>query len=180
MVTVPACITCNQTKKEDDEYLRDLLALDIENEGHEVAAGVLRGKLVRAAQHGQSRLARDVCLRSRLASVHSPGGLYLGKCPAVPLDHVRANRIFARITCGLYFKLYNKRLPDDTSFEIRRVHPHCKQQAIENMLQLKANQRRFIGDSFECLHTVAMEDNTVTCWLMRFFHIYITVSTNLD
>ena len=179
MVTVPACFVCNQEKKIDDEYLRDWMVLDFENAGHSVAEGALKEKMLRAARRGQSRLAKDVRQNMRLVSVHTPEGLYLGHSPAMPLDYERANRIFSRIACGLYYQLYHRRLPDETKFEVRRIQPHAKQQWVQTMCQMGLKETRCIGQFFECMHTIAAEDATVTCWLMRFFHIFISVSTNL-
>jgi|SRR5579872_4701294 len=180
MVTVPPCGQCNDEKKDDDEYLRDMMIVDIENAGHPAIEGHLKGKLLRAASRGQSRLAGDVIRLAHLSPVHTPGGIYLGHAPAIPLDYVCVNRLFKRIVCGLYYQLYRRRLPDDTSFDIRRINPPYKNQVVEQLNRIGVKESRFIGTEFECLHTLAIEDSTVTSWLMRFFNIYISVTTNLD
>lgn len=180
MITVPSCGECNDDKKEDDEYLRDFMVIDRENAGHPIANGPLKEKMLRAAQRNQSRLAQDVIQKSVLAPVHSPGGIYLGHAPAVPLDYERANRIFIRITRGLYYQLYHRRLPDDCSFEVRRVHAEHREQHVRSMVGMGVNVKRVIGESFDCWHTIAQKENTVSIWLMRFFNIFITVTTNLD
>ena len=178
MVTVPACGKCNDEKKEDDEYLRDFLVIDHENSGVSVIEGPLKEKLIRAAGRGQSLLARDVRDKTQLLPVHSPGGLYLGRALGVPVDHVRANRLFSRIVRGLHFKLYNRRLPDDVKFEVRRLYPQSKQHVVNTLVQMGVQECRSIGDSFQCMHGIDAKDPTVTYWLMRFFNIFITVSTN--
>jgi hypothetical protein len=157
-----------------------MLTVDLENTGHPTTEGPLKEKLLRAAARGQSKLARDVKRSVHLAPVHSPGGIYLGQTPAVPLDHVRVNRLFKRIVCGLYFQLYRSRLSDDASFDIRRISPEAKRPVVEGMYKIGVKESRFIGQDFECLHTIAVEDKTVTSWLMRFFNVYIAVTTNLD
>lgn len=180
MVTVPACRRCNEDKARDDDYLRDMLVIDIDNVGHPITDGLLKGKVARAAARNQSILARDVRERSKLVPVHTPGGVYLGHCPAVPLHHERINREFERITRGLYFQLYRQRLPDDCTFDIRRVDRLYRAQAIRNMLQLGVKQQRSLGQVFVCMTARAAEDPTATCWLQRYFNVFITVSTNLD
>jgi hypothetical protein len=180
MIKVPACGECNDDKKEDDEYLRDFMVIDIENAGHPIADGLLKEKMLRAAQRNQSRLAKDVIRKSVLAPVHSQGGIYLGHRPAVPLDHERANRIFTRITRGLYYQLYHRRLPDDCTFEVRRVLAAHRADHVQRMVDMGVNVKRVIGDTFDCWHVVGQEDDTVSMWLMRFFNIFITVTTNLD
>ena len=38
MLTVPACKKCNEEKALDDDYLRDMMVIDIENDGHTASA----------------------------------------------------------------------------------------------------------------------------------------------
>jgi hypothetical protein len=180
MVTVPSCGECNDAKKDDDEYLRDLLVIDIENAGISTIEGPLKQKMLRAADRNRSLLARDIRSKTRYVPVHSPGGLYLGHAFSVPLDYERANRLFSRIVRGLHFKIYGRRLPDDCKFEVRRTHPQYKQYVVDTLYQMGVRQSRSIGDSFQCMHAVDAKDATITYWLLRFFNIYITVSTNFD
>jgi len=176
MVTVPACGKCNDSKKEDDEYLRDFMVIDIENTGHPSTEGPLKGKLIRAASRNQSRLAKDVKEKSVLAANYTANGLYLGHQTAVPLDHVRVNRTFEWIVRGLYFKLHRKRLPDDTTFDIKKIDPIYKQQVVESMVKnLKVNTSRSIGSDFECMYTLGLEDPTVTYWILRFFNVHLNL-----
>ena len=51
--------------------------------------------------------------------MHSPGGIYLGHHYAAPLEWKRLNRFFNMVARGLYWKKFEKRLPDDYSFEVR-------------------------------------------------------------
>lgn len=180
MVTVPACSRCNAEKKDDDEYLRDLLVIDHENAGVSVLEGPLKEKMFRAAGRGQSLLARDMRDKTCLVPVRTPAGLYAGHALGVPLDSERANRLFSRIVRGLHFKLYNRRLPDDCAFEVRRIHPQSKQHVVNTLYQMGVRVSRDIGESFQCMHAVDAKDPTMTYWLMRFFNIYISVSTNFD
>src|SRR5262245_25214355 len=78
MVTVPSCRSCNEGKAVDDTYLRDWLAIDIENSRHPAANELLRGSVGRAAQRNQSDLVRDIRSKSTIEAWTTMGGIYLG------------------------------------------------------------------------------------------------------
>ncbi len=108
------------------------------------------------------------------------GGLALGDFPAIPIDSERTDRQFARITRGLYFKLYKGLLPTDCRFRILRVDVFRKNRALQVMRDLGQNARRTLGgDIFSCMNVRVEEDPSVSHWLLTFYHTWITVWTNL-
>src|SRR4051812_45735772 len=60
MITVPCCWDCNQAKKLDDEFLRDMMIVDVENDHHGINAGPKRGSVQRSMRRNQSMLAREI------------------------------------------------------------------------------------------------------------------------
>lgn len=180
MVKVPACLPCNGDKSKDDDYLRDMLLVDWENEAHPMAQGELKGKLIRAIGRGQSHLIRDGRRTRRPTPVLSPVGLYLGTAPAIPIDQARINKMFERIVRGLYFEFSGgQRLPTDCTFEVGKVHPMRKEQTIR-MFDRTGAGKYAIGDSFDCAYVVAKDDSTVSIWLLQLFNVFVLVTTNAD
>lgn len=179
MVTVRACRECNEDKSKDDEYLRDYFVADLENEGNPLTSGQLRERLHRSARKNRSRLFRDMRERVRRVPVRTPAGLYLGDVYGMPIEGERLNRTFGRITRGLYYRLYQQRLPDDCTFDPQRVKPEFKQATVDMFMSKGPRPIYSIGETFECTYAIATEDPTVTFWLQRYFNIFITVSTNL-
>jgi hypothetical protein len=181
MVTVPACKQCNEEKAGDDTYLRDMLVLDLDNTGHPSARDLARGKVVRSFQRNSSDLLRGLLEKVRRVPAYTPGGLYFGNYPALPLDGMRMKRTFARITRGLYFHVFNRRLPDDCTFDIRRADRLYRRDWAESMRRLGTVGQGYIGYRiFECLYTVAKEDPSVTLWLQQYYNVLISVITNGD
>jgi hypothetical protein len=177
MATVPACIPCNIAKSQDDDFLRDVLAIDSDNANHPVACAVF-AKMMRAARKNRSQLARDIVSKGRLLPMYSKGGVYLGHQPGVPLDTERMNRIFERITRGLYYRMHRERLPRTCEFEVRRVDKFRVSRCIEDFHAIGVNKCKLLANVFGCMTTRAVEDVTVTLWLQRYYNVYIWVTTN--
>lgn len=179
LVTVPACKKCNADKATDDDYLRDMMVIDIDNSRHPVAQELLRGKVARSARSNRSHLARDIRSYSKLIPRHSKGGLYLGHLLGTPLQSDRVNRIIKWITRGLYFKINGVVLREDYVCDVRRVDVFRVDLAIKNMNDLGDTLWRTIGDNvFACLHVRNSEDHSSTLWLQRYYDVFIIVSTH--
>ncbi len=180
MVKVPACLKCNGEKSKDDDYLRDMLLVDWENELHPMAQSDLRGKLIRAIGRNQSHLIRQGRTTRRPTPFHSPGGVYLATASAIPIDQARINLMFERIVRGLYYTFSGGvRLPADCTFEVVKVHAMAKEQTMK-MFDRPGASSYAIGDSFDCAYFVAKEDPTVSIWLLQLFNVFVLVTTNAD
>lgn len=179
MLTVPACSPCNESKGKDDDYLRDMLVINLENENHPVANCVaMKERVIRSIQKNRSHLIREGRRTRRATPFYSPGGLYLGTAPAISIDQERIDRTFGRIVRGLYFTLCNKRrLPGNTRFEVSMVHPMEKDTKVK-VFDVPSVSTCSIGNSFACKYVVAKEDPNFSLWLLEFYYVLVVVSTN--
>jgi hypothetical protein len=75
LVTVPVCASCNNEKSRDDDYLRDMLVIDIDNTHHPEAQALLKGKVIRSMRKNRSVIARDVCAKSVIRPMLTMGGV---------------------------------------------------------------------------------------------------------
>lgn len=80
VVTVPSCRVCNEATAKDDDYLRDMMAIDIANCEHPAARAILSGPVSRAARRNQSISARDLLRTSRAAPGKCAGFAMLAVC----------------------------------------------------------------------------------------------------
>lgn len=177
MVTVPACDDCNGRKSMCDQYLRDMLVADIETYNHPRARRLLDGKAMRAFRSNRSRLAQAARTRARYVPMHSPGGIYLGHAPSIPLEENIVNEAFQFIARGLHFKLTGKRMPADAQFEVSRVKSDQVQPAVTDLMSRGANGPYRIGEDFVCLQMHAGDDRGNSFWMLGFFDtIFITVA----
>jgi hypothetical protein len=177
IVKVPACNDCNHAKSKNDDYLRDMLVIDIHCSHHPVAQALMDGKMKRAMQNNHSKVARAAVKSGGLKPMYSPGGVYLGHCHSVPLEWDRVNEIFKTMASGLYFNLRGHRFPDGYSFEVLHLDSRYAQQLIDLMKANGANGPYFLGQVFACLF-ILTKDPGITMWLMQFYGgMYITVIT---
>src|SRR5262249_34719128 len=56
LLKIPACATCNVTKSQFDNFLRDFLVIDIDSGAHPVAAKVFDEKMISAVIENHVRL----------------------------------------------------------------------------------------------------------------------------
>ena len=180
MITVPACSTCNDNKKHDDEHLRDMLVMDIENEGHAATGGAMKGKLIRAIGRKQSEFVKQAKGKSIYEERRTVSGISLGYASRAHTDPERINRIFAWIVRGLLFKETRVRLPADCIFKAGKVNLGYHESAITQLKGLGGKTGPAILPSFECFLLRAQEDPTVTSWILRFFNVHVWVTTNFE
>lgn len=182
IVQVPACQPCNgDEKSKDDDYLRDMMLVDIENEGHPVTQGLLKERLIRSIGRNRSHLIRDGRKTKRRMPVHSSGGIYLGEANGFILDQTKTDRLFGRITRGMYFRLTNEtRLPNDSTFEVAKVPFDGKQKAIDILTKFGPKPVYRIDETFECMYAIAKEEPSLSMWLYRFINVFVFVTTNGD
>lgn len=180
MVKVPACVLCNGEKSKDDDYLRDMLLLDRENETHPISQGELKNKLIRSINHNRSHLIRDGRRTRKPTPFYSVGGVYLGTASAITLDKSRMDRMFGRIVRGLYYRFTEEtRLPADCTFEVGKIHPMAKEQTSKLFDRPGARAYK-MGDSFNCVYMISKDGPTESLWLLQLLNVLVLVATNAD
>lgn len=120
LIKVPACNSCNNGFKLDDEYFRLAIMTGIDGERfpreleHSVQA-------IKKLARPQKRLfARRMLAAQKLVEVKTPTGLHLGHAPAHVVDGKRVIKVVERIVRGLFFHHTRRRLPE--AHEIKAVH----------------------------------------------------------
>src|SRR6516162_8292518 len=83
MITVGACVKCNQAKSPCDDYLRDCLACDIRVRSNPVVRALRVGSIARSVDTNRSVLSRQARRDGRLSPMLAPMGLYVGRCVSV-------------------------------------------------------------------------------------------------
>ncbi|MGO9601447.1 MAG: HNH endonuclease [Isosphaeraceae bacterium] len=179
VIIVPACLHCNRCKGDLDTYLRDVLTADLWSYENATAGAVLEGQVRRSVRNNRSLLWRDVAARMQWEEVHTPGGIYLGELPAIPLDVRQLNRALTMVTKGLFAHAFRHRLPDECKFDIGRVDPLLVAQQWDRLIQPGAHGPFAIGkDVFFFVAFVASTDPLITHWLLGFYtSVFFIVTT---
>ena len=111
LVTVPACAQCNMTSSGDDEYLRLILAGNIEATVHPETRKLWPTIARSLARPNKQGFARAFFSSLRTVDVVTPSGLFLGRQKGFPVDHDRLHRTMKKIIRGLFYHEFHKRLP---------------------------------------------------------------------
>jgi hypothetical protein len=101
MITVPACVACNQAKKECDTYFRDYLAVDMRSHGHETAWTQFVGPVLRSARRKQSEFLNHFKQAAILQRVATKSGIHLGQWAVAEVDGQRIDDEIRYIVRGL-------------------------------------------------------------------------------
>ncbi len=170
VIIVPACLECNRRKGDLDTYLRDVLTADLWSYENPAARAVLEGQVRRSVRTNRSLLWRGAAARTRWVEVHTPGGIYLGNLPAMPLDGGRLNRALTMVTRGLFAQTFGCGTPADCTFDIGRLDPLLVAQQWTRLIQPGAHGPFAIGkEVFIFVAFVASSDPMLTHWLLGFY-----------
>lgn len=177
-VMVSICTPCNNKKAVDDSYIQDMFTNDVACEGNTVVRAILP-TVFRSIQKHWSDFGRMAGRQGRLESMSSPGGIYSGHYPAVPIEWKRVNQFFRLVVRGLYGKTSKVILPDDYIFVTLRQPASAFPEQRRVMIERGGNAPLVIGTGvFGCVFNIAEEDHYITHWLMWFYDsIFISVST---
>jgi len=175
MITVPACGKCNDDKKHDDEQLRDMLIMDIENDGHPLIDDREKGRLIRAIGRGQSGFVRQARGKSIYEERRTVGGISLGYANRAYTDPERINKIFSWIVRGLLFKETGERLPADCVIKAGKIYLGHHEAAIADLKAKGGRNSLAISPAFGSF--VLRAAPNVSRWILRFFNVYAWVTT---
>jgi hypothetical protein len=116
MITVAACSSCNAAKSKLDTFLRDFLVCAENAPANRVADSIRTGPYQRAVARNQSELWKELNAGNFEKIPIRRNGIDLGNFVQIPFSDGPVKESITYIVRGLYYKLQNKRLPDDHSF----------------------------------------------------------------
>lgn len=112
LITVPACLACNNSWSGDDEYVRAAFALRAEVERNPVVQELLP-QIMRGVLRGGARgHTGSIVTTMREAELFTPAGIFAGYGGTYEPDDQRMSRFAARVVRGLHFHEMRSRLPD--------------------------------------------------------------------
>jgi hypothetical protein len=179
MITVPACPECNDEKKHDDEYIRDMFARDVRLQPHPLVARLRTTTVARAAARNQSEFERELNTGARRIPLRLPSGLIIPHPDLVryEVSNERIQRICERIVRGLYYAARKKkRLPHDYQFLVLDVPQDEVDTFMAFFNDFGFSGFRALGNSqepgdvvFEFVYLYALQDEHFTVWVLCFY-----------
>jgi hypothetical protein len=168
-IKVMACNECNNQKKSrDDDYLRDMLLVDVDSHDHPRAQALL-DKLLRSVEDDRSLIARIILREYRILPVVTESGLYVGEIAAVDLNAERVQAMFGRIVSGLAYGRYGFRYPENTTFDTRRISRKEADQLISVLAGFGSPGSTCIDEEVFCCMPLHNADRSVWVWALEFY-----------
>lgn len=170
LVTVPACLPCNEAWAKDGEYFRAVVAASA-NLANDPSAGRVRDAVVRSLQRPDSAgLAARIRSAFVGVEVQSHGGIHLGEGIGLRVDLSRLHAVLRQTIRGLFFVEARMPLPKDC--EVRVLLDQFGDHVRTSMKKHfggrpKAHINR-IGDVFE-YSVFPVPNDPTSLWVGTFF-----------
>jgi hypothetical protein len=176
---VPACLSCNQEKARDDDFLRDYLTTDFAGIESETAAQLFEGKVRRSIAQNSSELIRSVGDKLRPTPFYTKAGIYLGDFYQAPVDDKRIVNAIGRMLRGLYFHYAKSPVSPAYKVELWRIMPWDFETVWQSFQPFNLNVCAPMGDVFGGVCARVQEDLASTFWMISFYeriHFLVTIS----
>jgi len=179
MVTVPACDACHGKKSRHEDFLRDLLTMDIVGSESPVAQRLFHEKVLSSHRQGKSLVCRIAMAQARQTPIVTPAGVYVDECYVAHLDLDRVIEMFSFIVRGLYFRLRKVVLSPDCKFDVRRLGVEDAMKCWGGFEEYGYNGPYILGGGvFWCVCQYAASDDGITNWMLVFYErVYYGVVT---
>jgi hypothetical protein len=173
LLTVPACLECNQGYMQDDEYFR--VAMAAQAAYREPNATIIwREKIVPRLNRDplivrpNRRPLRTKILQSMIrTSITTPAGIKTGEVLAIPFDIARTERVVKRTVQGLLWALYKRRLSLNCPMQVF-INP--KIPGNEELRELLYGlELRSIGQIFQYRHGLTVDGSDSSIWWLQFY-----------
>ena len=170
LVTVPACLKCNNGASNDDAEFRNHLSIMAGSFGESPNAAERLKPSLRAISRDKPTLAR-VVLGAYPTERYSAGGIYLGQGVAVPLPPDARERVLNRIVRGLFWYHFDERID---AARVRLIHVNKNKPTWRDSLdELLSITHQYVsignGETFEYRYARDNDDPSVSFWMMTFF-----------
>ena len=131
LIRVPSCQECQDAKHDGEEWLRDLVRLDVGGSDHgDALSQVLR--IGRAHLRNPGRSTERIMTRKQI-EVTSFGDIYLGEAFEIEWDFASIIRTMEFVVRGLWFHVNREPLPRHANVSVSFIQP-LDRQRIHNWL----------------------------------------------
>jgi hypothetical protein len=185
LVTVPACLPCNNGFSGEDDYFLNL-ALEWAASESSDGRGVAEKRLRSMKRKEGRNVWKPFFAKAKAVEVYSPGGLYLANSLEFSLDMGKLIRTVNRMIRGLYFEFTKAPLPlgDYTRSMLfsHYVEKHKNEpKAVEFVQFIPQLPGRVIGqDTFEVRYFVLDPARHSSFWYLEFYRRFAFVGTTGD
>jgi hypothetical protein len=174
--TIPACDKCNAGSNLDDEYFRNMLVMMFDQD-HPQKNALFEGPVLRSlAKH--PGWVEDFLKNMKIRPLLTPGGLWLGNYPSIPLDGDRFFGSLNKIVKGLFFMIRKQPFPADGQIGI--ISQLCAEtKPLITMIEENLSPVFNYGDEvFEW--QFAQNREGCTMWKLGFYHTAVFYAVGFE
>jgi hypothetical protein len=176
LITVPSCVRCNGGSSEDEEYFLNVILCDF-RAITPAALAVRKGRFDKRTPR-RLKMAERILQNVRMDDWRSGDGTILGRGPILKTERERLERVFEKITRGLYWESYKEPLPLDrkTDSKMDREGQLLGHPEIQAVLALGTG--REIGNDAFGYRIVRATDGSHTGFVAMVFFEAVVVFTS--
>jgi len=176
LITVPACRSCNNGTKLDDEYFR-LCVMTGGSNNAEVEQHIF-DKLMPSLRRNPKLLAMFM-KGARTVDITTPSGIVIGQRHAFDFDRKRLQRIVEKIVKGLYWRNKGKRLGDEC-YVRDFVLTNQGDFGLPAFDFKSAKWEEVAGGDFRYQFIQVPQDDCLTGWSLEFYRGVIVMTVMTD
>jgi len=175
LITVPACLPCNQIATLDDEYLR--LVFTVGSSEDSAAQEVLDRHVLPRLSKQQGFLRAFLRGGIPRVEVRSPGGVLLGHSPGFLINRPRLQRCIGKIVRGLFYHHYGRPLPLRYLVEDYRMDPNFPDEFKREIARLPLIE--IGGGVFGYRFLVSPDEPEIGFWFLMFYRSRLITTQTL-
>lgn len=169
--TLPAHKSCNSSFSEDNDYFRDVLALEMGAEKNAAARLVQQGSLKRKFSKHPGAIRKNLS-KTKHVWITLPSGLTI-RSLSYEVDSNKVTRVLWNVTKGIYYTTQGEPLPKDFVLEVvdlAIVDDEEYKAYVESTVKHMVGWQSFGDDAFACRYVVSSQRpiTKMNC-LMQFY-----------
>lgn len=165
--TLPAHVSCNAEFAEDNEYFRDVLAMEASPKQHPEVERLQHGKLKRKLRKQPGSVSKTL-KNLRLVPQFTPSGLYVGFAPAFEVDWPRMERVLQNVVKGIYYTAVGEPLPQECIIGVIALNSRAIVEKCRPAIDQMVGWQSFGDDVFMCRYVTGRSVPRIAC-LMQFY-----------
>lgn len=165
MVTVPCCEQCNKKYKKDEDVF--MAWINFGPSGATKTGRSLWNQKLNRTYKKDFGLRKIIANSFKQVSIVTPGGIYLGKKPAITIDPKRLSNVLNKVIRGLFWVEYKERLPKKIPIDIVKIRKNDKR--IKEIISLTRQATTFFENIFEYRHVRLDPNSYESLWIMSFY-----------
>lgn len=179
MKTLPAHKCCNQSFAADNEYFRDVLAME-DGAARHPAAKQLQSGAIRRKFNNRFGSIVNTLKNLGIRRVRTRSGIELGGRPSFEVDWTRLERVLANAMKGIFYVSQERPMPQHFRIFVSDVR-HVNRDWVETVAKFMVPWQSFGDTAFCCRYVVSSREpiEKMTC-LMQFYEHRLFVGEAID